>query len=548
MTSSVLTRRSWLLGAVGFVGGCAPAAPPSPGPRPAPEASPRALPAPTAPSPVATAVPQPPQPTPRPATPTVPALPPRAAAGLDPRFGIAEGFRDPALMARTRAGWDRVVLSWADIQPDGPDDFSWLGRTVPPLSLGAELQSGVTVAGLLQFTPGWAAERPSDGMRSPPRNLDLPPEHADNYWGRFVYQTVKFYVGRIDEWIIWNEPEFRPSDAGAGGSYTWLGSDEQFARLMRVAYLAAKRANPDATVSFPGTSYWVDEQSSPKRDQFYERYLRLVAGDAAAVAAGWYHDAVSLNLYRAPDDILRVGRLFQDIQARHGTQKPLWLLELNAMPTDDADAPCADRHAAAPIKTTMEQQAAYAIQALALAAAAGYQRIGFYKMVDGGACAEPALWGVARDDGSPRPVADALGLAIGAFSGFTQARFVPLERTRQRWSPWPENPASYVPNWAVYEVVLDLPDKRRVTVLWNGDGTPTRLRQRRDGGPARLVDRHGDEQALLQVGQDWVLDLPAATAHFAGDPAGYFYIGGDPVLLIVEGVAPGTPVAPPRLG
>ena len=51
--------------------------------------------------------------------------------GLDPHFGIAEGFRDPTVMADIGAGWERVVLSWADIQPDGPDDFSWLGRTLP---------------------------------------------------------------------------------------------------------------------------------------------------------------------------------------------------------------------------------------------------------------------------------------------------------------------------------------------------------------------------------------------------------------------------------
>jgi len=556
------TRRGVLTAALLLLGGCAPAPSPvptaplaAPTPTPTPEPVPTAHPPATAtatatalapePAPAPTAA-APPTPAPRPATPTVPAIPPRATAGLDPRFGIAEGFRNPAVMAELRAGWDRVVLSWADIQPDGPDDFSWLGRTVPPLELGAELRTGVTVAGLLQFTPLWARERPEDQFRSPPRNLDLPYDHPDNYWGQFVYQTVKFYTGRIDEWIIWNEPEFRPTDPGAGGSYTWLGSDQQFARLMQVGYLAAKRANPGAVVSFPGTSYWVDEQSDPRREQFYERYLRLVAGDRDALAHGLYHDAVSLNLYRAPDDIVRVGRVFEDIQARHGAQKPLWLLELNAMPTDDADAPCAQRHAAAPLKTTMEQQAAYAIQALALAAAAGYQRVGFYKMVDGDACEEPALWGIARDDGRRRPVADTLGLAIRSFSGYQNARFVPLERGSRGWSPWPSDPESYVPNWQVYQVVLDMPGNRRVTVLWNGDGDPRRVRLARHGTGAHLVDRHGREQPLPAAG-DWTVPLPGATAHAADDPPRYFYIGGDPVLVVAEGVYPATPTPPPRL-
>jgi hypothetical protein len=450
-------------------------------------------------------------------------------------------------MAEIGAGWERVVLSWPDIQPDGPDDFSWLGRTVPPRDLADELARGVTVAGLLQFTPAWAAARPDVGFRSPPRNLDRPFDDPNNYWARFVYETVKFYADRIDEWIVWNEPEFRPSDPGAGQSFTWLGTDEEFVQLLRTAYQAAKRANPQAVVSFPGTSYWVDEQSNPRRDQFYERCLRLITADPGAAAHDLYHDAVSLNLYRAADDLVRVGQVFKDIQARHRAPKPLWLLELNAMPTDDTDVPCAERFAGSPIKTTMEQQAAYAVQALAVAASAGYQRIGFYKMVDGDTCTEPALWGLTRDDGSRRPVAAALGIAVRSFSGFLDARFQPLTRATPRWSAWPNDPKSYVPNWQVYDVVFDLPGGRRLTVLWNGDGVARRIVVPRVGNGANLRDRAGRDLPVATDSSGWVVTLPPATAHFPQDPAGYYFIGGDPVLLAEEGVAPDAGVATPRL-
>ena len=117
------------------------------------------------------------------------------------------------------------------------------------------------MAGLLQFTPTWAATSLDDPGRSVPRNLDLPDDDPRNYWGRFVFETVRYYTGRIDDWIIWNEPEFQPADAAGQGSYTWLGTDQQFARLMEVAYRAAKRANPRAIVAFPGTSYWVDQNA-----------------------------------------------------------------------------------------------------------------------------------------------------------------------------------------------------------------------------------------------------------------------------------------------
>ncbi|MDQ3811628.1 MAG: hypothetical protein M3336_15210, partial [Chloroflexota bacterium] len=483
----------------------------------------------------------------RPLVPVPPALEPTpTAVTLDPHFGIAEGFRNSAMMAEIGAGWERVVLSWADIQPDGPDDFSWLGRTLPPRALAGELRRGVRMAGLLQFTPIWAATDANDPGRSVPRNLDLPEDDPNNYWARFVYETVKYYAGRIDEWVVWNEPEFRPEDAAGGGTFTWLGSDREFARLMRVAYLAAKRANPRAVVAFPGTSYWVDYNAG--RPQFYERYLRLVAEDGEAGANSLYHDAVPLNLYRAPDDLVRVHATFKELQARYRVDKPLWLLELNAMPTDDRSIPCAEQHAHNPIQTAQAEQAAYVIQALAVAAAVGYERIGFYQMVDDNPCQQSAVWGITRDDGSPRPVAQSLRTAIATFSGLERAQFLPLVRARAAWSPWPADRASLIPNWQIYQVIMEFPTHKRVTALWNGDGTPRRVRVARRASTARVLDAQGGARSAAAAGQDWLIDLPAATAHFVSDPPGYFFIGGEPRLLVEEDVSPGPPNTPPRLG
>jgi hypothetical protein len=472
---------------------------------------------------------------------------------LDARFGIAEGFRDPEVMADIGAGWERVVISWADIQPNGPDDFSWLGRTLPPRALAGELNRGEHMAGLLQFTPDWAATNADDSGRSVPRNLELPDDDPNNYWGRFVYETVRYYAGMIDEWIVWNEPEFKPGDAGGSGSYTWLGSDADFARLMQVAYLAAKRANPRAVVAFPGTSYWVDQNSG--HAQFYERFLRIIAADPQAQAHNFYHDAVPLNLYRAPDDLVRIHDEFKQIQQRYGVDHPLWLLELNAMPTDDQSIPCADRHAHNLIQTTQLQQAAYAVQALALAAAVGYERIGFYQMVDDNPCVQSAVWGITRDDGSRRPVAASLQTAIHAFSGFLKlklklklkAQFVPTVRSPARWPAWPNDPNSLTPNWQVYNVVLDLPGGRRVTVLWNGDGTARRVRVPRFANSVQVIDMYGRPANATQVDADWSVELPGATAHFSGDPTGYYFIGGEPRILVEDGVPPDAPVAPPRV-
>jgi hypothetical protein len=479
------------------------------------------------------------------------AAPANVGPVADTRFGVAEGFRNPGVMADIGAGWERLILPWDQIQPDGPGDWSKLGQTLTRSQIQTEVNRGTKVAGLFQFTPGWAAANPENGARSVPKNLSLAFDDPNNYFGQYVLHTAKFYAGQIEQWIVWNEPEFKPGDAGAGGSFTWLGSDEEFAQLMKVGYLAVKKANPNAVVSFPGTSYWVDINSN--RSLFYDRILRILALDPNAAANHYYHDAVALNLYRAPDDVYRVYGVFKNIQKSYGIDKQIWLTETNAMPSDDTAIPCAEKHTNEAIKTTMDQQAAYAIQSLALAAAAGYSKIEFYQMVDANPCAEPALWGLTRDDGTRRPVSDALKVAMNNFSGYTSAQFVPLTRETAVWSAWPGDANSLVPNWQVYQVALDKPGNQRVTALWNGDGNTLRVRVRKNGSSAQLVDRQGHTQLLQETQGSWVIDLPAATAYFKisdsiKDPDGYHFIGGDPLLIVEEGVNPSAPVVAPALG
>jgi hypothetical protein len=479
------------------------------------------------------------------------AAPANVGPVADTRFGVAEGFRNPGVMADIGAGWERLILPWDQIQPDKPGDFSHLGQTLTRGQIETELNRGTKVAGLFQFTPTWAANNPEHGSRSVPKNLNLSFDDPNNFFGQYVFHTAKYYTGQIDQWIVWNEPEFKPGDPGAGGSFTWLGSDEEFAQLMKVGYLAVKKANPNAVVSFPGTSYWIDANSN--RTQFYERILRILAKDPSAATNNYFHDAVALNLYRAPDDVYRVYGVFKTIQKQFGIDKQIWLTETNAMPSDDTAIPCADKHSNEAIKTTMDQQAAYAIQSLALAAAAGYSRIEFYQMVDANPCAEPALWGLTRDDGTRRPVSDALKVAVNNFSGYTSAHFVPLTRETAAWSAWPGDPNSLVPNWQVYQVAFDKPGNQRVTALWNGDGSVLRVRVRKNGSSAQLVDRQGHTQALQENQGSWVIDLPAATAYFKindaiKDPDGYHFIGGDPLLIVEDDVNPSAPVVAPALG
>lgn len=466
--------------------------------------------------------------------------PPYVWSYQPPRYGVAEAFHNDRA-SELGASWERDVFSWAAIQPNGPDD--WLAdQYFSPQLIQREHDRGMEIVGVLQFTPKWAAEHPEQGERSVPRNLAAPADSADNYWARFAGQLAAYYKGRIDRWIIWNEPEFRPGDTGVGESYSWLGTDDEYYLLLKRAYQAMKSANPGATVVFAGTSYWVDVNMG--RPTFFRRLLNVAAADPEGKANGLFFDAVAFNLYRCPDDLYRIFTETKALLKNKGADKPVWLTETNAMPYDDPATP-KPRDGQ---RVTMALQADYVIQGLALASAAGYEWLSWYRVDDGNIWRDQEVWGLVRDDGTPRPAFQAMKTAVGLFSGARKITFMPLEREESPFgTPWPQDPDSYYPNWQIYQVVFDHPDGRRVTVLWNADGWMTRVSVPARGSSAVLVDKTGADRPLSAVDGAYQVDLGAATATGPTDPEGYHFIGGPPLMIVEKGVKPDAPIQTPRL-
>src|SRR5262249_40612869 len=118
------------------------------------------------------------------------ALPPVDSS--DPRFGLVEAFRLGDQARAPRARHARVTFWWRGLQgaPNGNLNPFYL----PGDLLDRELRQGFALEGLLLNTPDWAAANPQDGPRSVPKNLDLPWDHPQNYWGRFVEQVARDYA------------------------------------------------------------------------------------------------------------------------------------------------------------------------------------------------------------------------------------------------------------------------------------------------------------------------------------------------------------------
>ena len=411
------------------------------------------------------------------------------------RFGAVEAFRDPVAAAEAGVGWERILFYWSELQPNGPED--WNGYHVPDEWLNLASIQGREVVGLLKHTPAWA----TDGLPgcSVPRGLDLPIDDPSNLWATFVRRVVGMYAGRIDRWIIWNEPDIAPDTYGA----EWCGSVEEYYLLLKVAYLAAHQANPDVTIHLAGMTTWHDKT-------YLHRLLAFATQDPTGPEHGYYFDVVALHIYFRTETVPEIINETRTVLAAYGLNKPIWVNETNAPPNSDPQWPMA----AANYEISLEEQAGFLLQSFALALSAGAERIAVYKWLDNDLLPDFEPFGIIRPDFSHRPAFDAYRLITTHYAGAISAR-------EDRHS--------------LYTVVTLDRGGLTTRVLWARTETDETVSVPALAGRARLIDQTSAEQFIEPVDGQYTLILPGARC---ADKRGCI-IGGTTYLLVEE--TTGTP-------
>lgn len=407
----------------------------------------------------------------------------------DWRFGLIETYEAPAEATSAGAAWTRVRFHWAEVQAGGPG--SWTPG-ISEAQINGEVSAGRLVVGLLIGIPDWAR----DGKRLP---TGLARAHDDpgNSWANYVRQAVTRYNGRINHWIIWNEPDI--GDPAAPG-HTWDGTVEEFFQLQRTAYLVAKEANPNATIHLSAFTHFWDPG-------YFNHFLDVVLADPAAPANNYYFDVATAHLYFQPNSIYDIIQAFYGAMAGHGISKPIWLVETNAPPLDDPAWPVPNWT----LSVTQNEQAAFIPQALASALAAGAQRIAIYKLKDtpDDRAANPEPFGLVRMDGSRRPAFTTYQVATRYLAGMTGAR-------RERWNE-------------VGQIRISQ-EGQSTTVLFARLPIPQQAQVPATADTARLVDMWGSERTINATGGFFHVELPPA---LCSQPIGdYCMIGGTTFYLV----------------
>ncbi len=401
------------------------------------------------------------------------------------------------------AGWTRVTFEWNHIQPHHAGE--WIEYPVADAVLDAELAAGREIVGLIVATPGWATDT-AKGI-GVPAGLSLPNDHPDNTWATFIRKLLTRHAGRIHHWIIWNEPDIWDTNF-----QSWGGSVEDFARLMRVAYDVAHQVDPQVTIHLPAVTHWWDVNYG--RELFLRRFLQIITADPLAGEHNYYFDALTLHIYFNPDTMYDLSRFYLNLLGEFGIYKPLWIVETNAAPADDPTWPVPNPQ----FHITQEDQAAYMIQGVAMALAAGAQRIAVYKMIDlASDTANPEPFGLLRQDGSRRPAFTAYQVAIRYLAGFQRAS---VDRRDDA------------------AVVTVQRDGGWTTVVWARGPAAVGVQVSAHASKAQLIDWRGNRQNLTAQNGVYTVSVPASPCHHAGNPC---LIGGSPYLIVEGNVAAGAP-------
>lgn len=455
------------------------------------------------------------------------------------------------------------VFDWSRVDPVVSSDLSkglkinaillgtpgvYATDTGPSRDVGRPLQYGpYQLTAVQAATPvGLYSSVFDDGSDTPGPGKTINPE---NVWARFVYLAVSRYrpggiraqaehwpVGQgIRHWEMWNEPDL---------PWFWDSSLEDYARLLKVGYLAAKQADPEATVLFGALA------NNFERLGYYNDVLKIYDKDPLAPGKAYFHDILATHSYfYAWQSWYHVYRALGTMES-HGLDKPIWLNENGVPAWDDYPGPVWDP--SSPLRATMAEQANYVIQSAFYATFAGADAVFHFQLYDG--CGnQPQGSDFPPHNGELCSVLDVCaGDAHGLFRNptdaacFTQhpqpesarpnlAAFQVLTTYFTGVEPlWRLRPGSSDPYNGPQEwIAFYRPaSHERIVGLWARFGDDQVANLKAVAAQALAVYPDGSHQIIYPTGGSYRIELPGATNQNAPWDPTLYAIGGRPVIVI----------------
>ena len=489
------------------------------------------------------------------------------------------------------AAWDRYPLYWFYIETS-EGVFDWSKQD---LAIQSNVDHGVQLDAILLGTPAFYRSNTLRDLVLPYRHRDRPgklfldvveratpsglhePVFTDgdipgpgkvinpaNKWAVFVETAVNRYKpggllaatnnwpngAGVTVWEMWNEADL---------PFFWDAGVGDYARLLKVGFLAAKHADPGAQVMFSGLAMW-------QIPDYYDQVLSVLDSDSQSADYDYFHDLMAIHNYSRPErTAVYVQNIRSTMQSR-GMDKAIWLNESGVPAWDDYPGPIWEP--LSPLRATQEEMAAFTIQNAFHGFAAGLDGLFHFQLYDG--CGnQPAGTDFPPHDGSlcdenneynGKPCAgDAYGMyrnpqnaacfsqhpqpetARPVFDAYhvltTYVRAIEPYWHERRGTPvytpscpWTDGTQEWI---ALYQPEM----KKRIVGLWARCGhEETAVIEATDpNGVALLVAQDGTTQEITAVDGFYAISLPGATNRnpSPGSSINPVYgIGGRPSILI----------------
>lgn len=207
------------------------------------------------------------------------------------------------------ARWVRVTVNWSDAIE--PSDDSYNGSTLSSFDRAIKLARavGYKVIVMVNGSPSWA--RDGDGNSPPRDSAEL---------GEFMAFLASRYVGQVEAYQVWNEPNVVGLSSGMGSA--------AYARMLRTVAPSIRAADPTAKVVFAGlfrNDYGylarVYRRVPNVRDSFDVMATHPYVEYGRPPEAAWLNtrgDRISRGAFSAY-------RAVRETMETHGDAKPIWL-------------------------------------------------------------------------------------------------------------------------------------------------------------------------------------------------------------------------------
>jgi hypothetical protein len=220
---------------------------------------------------------------------------------------LASADREIALARALHAKVVRTEVPWSVLEPHGPNQIDPRALAFADRLVSDAAAAGIRVIATVDSTPCWASSAPvsllHQCVRGPSSPASAwPPSNPADY-AAFVAYLAQRYGTRLAAIEVWNEPDQANQAYFAGPE-----KPRRYAAILRAAYPAIKRANPNVPVL---------AGSLVGANGVFLRAL-YVAGIKG------YYDALAVHFYTLTLGSLRS---IHEVQLGSGDTKPLWLDE-----------------------------------------------------------------------------------------------------------------------------------------------------------------------------------------------------------------------------